>query len=235
MVYCADAPANALIFERHPKEDKRPKPGRESAAERVAQVAKKITKRKGQMVDLREAENGLVRVEMWSKRVWVWPAGREQARECWLIVRRTGEGDLKISLSNAPKDTPLKGLAHWQGSRYFVERTFQDGKSHAGMAQYQARGWRAWHHHMALVSPALLFMMEERLLLAQEAPLLSAGDIVELLDWRLARPRSEAQLIASIEARHLQRERNAVNAQNRIRKKISRRKKRKPKPKNLPK
>ncbi|MEZ5323511.1 MAG: hypothetical protein R3F19_00375 [Verrucomicrobiales bacterium] len=82
---------------------------------------------------------------------------------------------------------------------------------------------------MALVSLALLFVMEQRLLLAQHAPLLSAADIVELLDWRLARPRTENQVIASIEARHRQRERNALNTQNRIREKIGRRKKRKPK------
>ncbi|MEZ5325375.1 MAG: hypothetical protein R3F19_09955, partial [Verrucomicrobiales bacterium] len=52
---------------------------------------------------------------------------------------------------------------------------------------------------------------------------------VELLDWRLTRPRTENQVIASIEARHRQRERNALNAQNRIREKIGRRKKRKSK------
>jgi len=234
LVYCADVPANALVFERQPKEEKRPKRMREAAV-RVDKLAGKMSKRRGQMIDLREGENGLVRAEMWCKRVWVWPADREQPRECWLIVRRTGEGTLKTSLSNAPKDTPLSRLARWQGARYFVERAFQDGKSHAGMAQYQARGWRAWHHHMALVSLALLFMMEQRLLLADHAPLLSAADIVELLDWRLARPRTESELVASIEARHRQRERNALAAQNRAREKIGRRKKREIRNRNLPK
>jgi len=228
LIYCADTPANTLIFERRPKQEKRPKRMGE-AASRVDEVAAKLAKRKGQFIDLREGENGLVRAEMWSKRVWVWPADRDEPRECWLVVRRTPDGALKISLSNASKKTTLRRLAHWQGSRFFVERAFQDGKSHAGMAQYQARGWRAWHHHMALVSLALLFVMEQRLLLAQHAPLLSAADIVELLDWRLARPRTENQVIASIEARHRQRERNALNAQNRIREKIGRRKKRNPK------
>ena len=53
-------------------------------------------------------------------------------------------------------------LAQMQGQRFWVERTFQDGKSHAGLDHYQARGWRAWHHHMALVMMAMLFMLEER-------------------------------------------------------------------------
>jgi SRSO17 transposase len=234
LVYCADVPANALVFERRPKQEQRPA-RMVKAAMRVDKLAAKLAKRKGRFIDLREGENGMVRAEMWSKRVWVWPAGREQPRECWLVVRRTADSALKISLSNAPDDTPLRRLALWQGSRFFVERAFQDGKSHAGMAQYQARGWRAWHHHMAMVSLALLFMMEQRLLLGQHAPLLSAADIVELLDWRLARPRTEIQVVASIQTRHRQRERNAFNAQNRMREKIGRCKKRKPRLYNLPK
>ena len=216
LFYCADVPANALVFEKHPKDSKRPKRMSE-AAERIDKVAVKLSRKKGKLIDLREGENGLLRAELWCKRVWVWPAGREEPRECWMIVRRTGEGTLKTSLSNAPADTTLKRLATWQGGRFFVERTFQDGKSHVGMAQYQARGWRAWHHHMAMVSLALLFMMDQRLLLATNAPLLSAGDIVDLLDWHLVRPRTEAETIAVIKARHSQRERNALAAQNRSR------------------
>ena len=124
------------------------------------------------------------------------------------------------SISNAPEDTPIERLASWQRGRYFVERTFQDGKSHAGMAQYQGRGWNAWRHHMALVALALLFMMEQRLLLSQAAPLLSASDLVELLDWHLTSYRSKKDVIEAIENRHRQRELNALNAQNRARRRI---------------
>ena len=28
-----------------------------------------------------------------------------------------------------------------QGQRFWIERAFQDGKSHAGLGDYQARGW----------------------------------------------------------------------------------------------
>ncbi|MBK7464087.1 MAG: hypothetical protein IPJ50_16010 [Betaproteobacteria bacterium] len=38
-----------------------------------------------------------------------------------------------------------------QADRHFVERAFEDAKSTCGMADYQVRGWQAWHHHMALV------------------------------------------------------------------------------------
>ena len=38
--------------------------------------------------------------------------------------------------------------------RYWTERSFQDGKSQAGLDHYQVRGWKAWHHPMALVMMA---------------------------------------------------------------------------------
>jgi len=49
----------------------------------------------------------------------------------------------------------------------------QDAKSHLGLADYQIRGWRAWHHHMALVMLAMLFHLRERLVHAENYPLLS--------------------------------------------------------------
>ena len=50
-----------------------------------------------------------------------------------------------------------------QRQRYWVERVFEDAKSECGMADYQVRKWQAWHHHMALVMMAMLFMLTERM------------------------------------------------------------------------
>jgi SRSO17 transposase len=63
-----------------------------------------------------------------------------------------------------------------------VERCFQDAKTSVGMADYQARGWIAWHHHMALVMLAMLFVVRERKLHEREIELLSYQDIIELLN-----------------------------------------------------
>ncbi len=70
-----------------------------------------------------------------------------------------------------------------QGGRHFVERTFEDAKSHVGMGDYQVRKWQGWQHHMALVGLAMLFVMEERLLAEASDPLLSVRDVVELMSW----------------------------------------------------
>ncbi len=51
-----------------------------------------------------------------------------------------------------------------QCQRYWVKRSFEDAKGQRGMADYQVQKWSAWHHHMALVMMAMLFMLEERVI-----------------------------------------------------------------------
>jgi SRSO17 transposase len=222
LVYCADVPATTNVFSRKPGCGKRPRPiGRHT--ESVAALGAKIMedkKQPGHDIDLREGENGLVRARVWARRVWEWPPEAEQAGELWLVIRRMSDGEMKYSLCNAPADTSISRLAIWQASRFYVERTFQDAKSHAGMSQYQCRGWRAWHHHMAMVCMATLFIMEERLANPLKMDLLSARDIVELLDWAFARHRTEQEMIDLINERHRQRARNAANAVARMRRRV---------------
>ena len=72
-------------------------------------------------------------------------------------------------------------LSWMQRRRYWVERCFEDGESQCGMADYQVRLWNAWHHHMALVMMAMLFMLTESLHMKNQCPLLSCADIERLL------------------------------------------------------
>jgi hypothetical protein len=125
------------------------------------------------------------------------------------------DGDLKISLSNAPCDTKLRVLALRQRQRYWVERAFEDAKGECGMADYQARKWTAWHHHMALVMTTMLFMQREKRIHANGMPLLSCADIEELLAEFL--PRNSAtqdDVLQRIKARHAQR-RRAIESHSR--------------------
>ena len=99
----------------------------------------------------------------------VWDGESEKAK-CWtLIVTQTlgANADTKISLSNVSKQTTLRRLGWMQRQRYWVERVFEDAKSECGMADYQVRKWSAWHHHMALVMMAMLFMLSIRCYRAQ--------------------------------------------------------------------
>jgi SRSO17 transposase len=162
-----------------------------------------------QRVRLRDATKGWLEVEVIHRRVWLWDGEEAQARHWHLIVRRELDqpDKLKYSVSNAPADIPVARLAFMQGQRYWVERALQDGKQEVGLGDYQARGWRAWHHHMALVMMAMLFMLEERQLNRHAHPLLSGTDIRALLNQFL--PRRDASLeevLRQMDQRHQKRQ-----------------------------
>jgi hypothetical protein len=114
--------------------------------------------------------------------------------------------DTKISLTNSPQTTEIKTLAWMQRQRYWVERVFEDAKSECGIADYQVRKWQAWHHHMALVMLAMLFMLTERMRHSDTYPLLSFADIEELLARFLpSRNMTKSEITRQLEDRHRKR------------------------------
>jgi SRSO17 transposase len=162
--------------------------------------------------DLRDGTRGVLRVELAHRRVWVWD-GEEETPRCWhLIVRREvkSEKTIKYTLSNAPPDTPVLRLGQMQGQRYWVERTFEDAKGECGLADYQALGWRSWHHHVTMVMLAMLFIAEQRVAHQPGLALLTPRDIVEMLKETLPRkPEGKDALVARINQRH-ERRRGAI-------------------------
>jgi SRSO17 transposase len=160
-------------------------------------------------LSLRHSTKGKLQVEVLHRRVWVWDHKEAQAREWHLMVRREvkARDEIKYGLSNAPAETSVHRLAQMQGQRYWIERSFQDGKSQAGLDHYQVRGWKAWHHHMALVMMAMLFMLQERIDQREEHPLLSCADIETLLAHFLPRRDVGAEeVIRQLEVRHQKRQ-----------------------------
>lgn len=214
LTYCCDIPSNTRVFES----------ARRPAGVSVAALAKRVMgdpRTPAARIDLREGENGMLSASVWALRVWIPSPDGGDLEEEWLIIRHMPDGTIKYTLSNAPARTSVRQLAKWSASRFYVERTFQDAKSHAGMGDYQCRGWKAWHHHMAMVCLATLFLMEERMFNPLGMPLLSAHDIVELLDWAFRKHRSDAEMIQQIRKRHDQRARNAATARVRKRRELA--------------
>jgi SRSO17 transposase len=166
---------------------------------------------------LRDSTRGELRVDIAHRRVWVWD-GEEQRPRCWHLVVRREIGSpktIKYSLSNAAADTPRLRLARMQGQRYWVERAFEDAKGECGLADYQALGWRAWHHHVAMVMVAMLYIAEQRAARTPTLELLSPRDIVEMLKETLPRnPEGKDALVARINHRH-QRRREAIESRYR--------------------
>lgn len=158
---------------------------------------------------LRSTTKGDLVVEVLHQRVWLWDKHSPFAHYWHLIVRRepASPGTIKYCLSNAPERTSVRKLARMQAQRFWIERAFQDAKSHIGMAQYQARQWPSWHRHMALVMMAMLFMLQTRLSHVDKHPLLSCYDIQILLAKTLPdRRSSEEEVLKQMQIRHQQRQ-----------------------------
>ncbi|MDB6133937.1 MAG: transposase [Verrucomicrobiales bacterium] len=150
--------------------------------------------------------------------MYLWD-GKEECARCWhLLAWRRDEksGDIKYVLSNAAADIPLIDLARMASSRFWVERALQDAKGAAGMGEYQMRGWTGWHHHMAMVMLAMIFMLRERVLLAEELPLLTAEDIVWMIEYYLPRPHAtEEEVRKALARRHRRRQTDIDSRKNR--------------------
>ena len=190
----------------------------DAEAIRVDQWVKQQPDKAWKTITLRDSTRGKLLVESLHQRVWLWD-GAEPTPQCWhLIVRREvgSPKTIKYSLCNAPESTSHQRLAVMQGARFWVERSFQDAKSECGMADYQVRRWSAWHHHMAMVMIAMLFFLKERIYQQKKAPLLSCGDIVDLLKAFLPRrTANEDDLLELIRQRHRRRQAAIESARRR--------------------
>jgi SRSO17 transposase len=181
------------------------KPVAQSASIRVDKLVEGFSAHDWIRHVLRDSTRGEIQVDIAHRRVWLWD-GEEPEPRCWHLVVRREIGStkkLKYTLSNAAADTPVLRLAQMQGQRYWVERVFEDAKGQCGLADYQALSWRSWHHHVTMVMLAMLFIAEQRAAHQPGLELLTARDIVEMLNETLPRkPESKEALIARINKRH---------------------------------
>jgi SRSO17 transposase len=157
---------------------------------------------------LRPGEKGDLIAQFLYARVYVWDGQEAKARRWHLLVRRELDGTkVKYCLCNASADTGIHELARMQGLRFFVEQSFKEAKSACGMAQYQCRKWDGWHHHMAMVMIATMFLAKERLALRDTAKLLSCEDVVQMIKHRLpSKVTDDDGLATQILARHRRRD-----------------------------
>ena len=189
----------------HGRPAKRPKPqSTDARTPSVSALTAAHFAKEHRQTTLREPTTGPLRAAIWVRPVWLWNERAESAaRARLLVVRREADGRFKYSLTNAPAGTPWERLGWRQAQRFFIERAFQDARSELGMAQYEMRGWRGWHHHITLCCMALIFTLKERIAARDHPPLLSVRDIVELLARYLScKTRDPDQILATRQARH---------------------------------
>jgi SRSO17 transposase len=118
-----------------------------------------------QTIEVRAGEKGPVQVQA----VWTLVQARTEGRasdvaEVLVVFReRQGDGSWKHDylLSNAPLTTPLAEYARAFKAEHRVEECLQRAKGEAGLADYEVRTWRGWHHHQALALVATWFLTME--------------------------------------------------------------------------
>jgi SRSO17 transposase len=165
--YLVEVPVNTTVWMEDPAGQVPPSSGRGRPPTRprretvrsVAAVAAALPESAWQTWQLRDGARGPLVFQFAAVRVWA-VRHRRPGPPIWLLVRRAlgPDGEVKYYVSNAAADTPLEDMALVTGCRYRVEEYLEEGKSYLGMAQYEARAWSSWHHHMSLVGLAHLFV-----------------------------------------------------------------------------
>jgi SRSO17 transposase len=192
---------------------------------RVDNLFKGINPEEMQKLTVRETTQGGLLINAYLRKVWVWDGEEKDVRQWTLFIRQDFQspGEIKYCLTNASDETPLLVLARMESQRFWVERSFEDAKGQAGMADYQVRGWLAWHHHMALVMMVMLFITKQRMLYKEDCPLLSCHDIKMLLAYFLPRRDvTREEIIRQMEIRHKKRHSASENSKRRKEKKNKR-------------
>lgn len=85
-----------------------------------------------------------------------WPAGEKEPTKYWL--------------STLPEDTPIEALVDTAKLRWRIERDYEELKSELGLAHFEGRGWRGFHHHATLCIAAYGFLIRERAAIPPSAP-----------------------------------------------------------------
>jgi len=116
-------------------------------------------------IEVRDGEKGPRVVEVVKRRVQArTEAGGTGPDELLLVTREAqSDGEFKHDdyLSNADPEEPLEELARVSRAAHRVEECFRRGESDAGLADYQVRNWRGWHHHQTLSLLAAWFLNRE--------------------------------------------------------------------------
>jgi SRSO17 transposase len=86
---------------------------------------------------------------------WCWlplAAPRQPAWHRWLLVRRSVSAPTELTayVVFAPEATPLAAVVQVVGSRWTVERCFEEAKGEVGLDQYEVRSWTGWYRHITL-------------------------------------------------------------------------------------
>lgn len=164
--YLLAVPSNTLVrdLEVEPPvwsgRGRRPK----SPWQRVDRWCAALAKNAWTTIDVRDGDKGPLTAETVKVRVRAKTAPGDGYDETLVVIReRQTDGSLKHDyyLSNALPETPLAEFCRVSKAAHRIEECLQRAKSEAGLADYEVRTWRGWHHHQTLSLMATWFLTRE--------------------------------------------------------------------------
>ncbi len=118
-------------------------------------------------IDVRDGSKGPLVIEMVKRRVVGRTHRRQQGHQEVLVVIRYRDRENRrviktdYYLSNASADVELAEFARVAKAEHRIEECIQRAKSEAGLADYEVRRWKGWHHHQTLSLLATWFLVTE--------------------------------------------------------------------------
>jgi SRSO17 transposase len=118
-------------------------------------------------IDVRDGAKGPLVVEAIKRRAVARNDKRQEGHEEVLVVIRYRDRDndavvkTDYYLSNASAETELAEYTRAAKAEHRIEECIQRAKSEAGLADYEVRNWKGWHHHQILSLIASWFLVTE--------------------------------------------------------------------------
>ena len=130
----------------------------------VRDWAKRLPKHRWTKVKVREGHKGWLSVNLVKCRVHAMIENEIGDEETLIVSRWKDEsGDIRYDyyLSWGNEDSDLDEYGRVIKDAYRIEECFRRAKGECGLADYQVRNWRGWHHHVTLSMLSLWFLMGE--------------------------------------------------------------------------
>jgi len=164
--YLLAVPSNTLVRDLEVEPPPYSGHGRypKSPWQRVDKWSSALVKEAWTTIDVRDGDKGPLVVEATKALVRAKTAPGKGYDETLIVIReRQSDGSMKHDyyLSNAPPDTPRAEFARVAKAAHRIEECLHRAKSEAGLADYEVRTWRGWHHHQTLSLLATWFLTQE--------------------------------------------------------------------------
>ena len=178
--YLLAVPSNTLIRDLEADEPSYSGRGRypKRPWQRVDKWLASLDKRAWTTIDVRDGSKGPLVIEIVKRCVVGRTHRRQEGHPEVLVVIRYRDRDNRrvvktdYYLSNASAQTELAEFARVAKAENRIEQCIQRAKSEAGLADYEVRNWKGWHHHQTLSLLATWFLVTE----ARRGKKMDSGD-----------------------------------------------------------